>query len=184
MTLWYFSNDFKQTFIHYDFLRQSVFSLHCFNRAVVVTFLAGASGACSLWPLLSLGDLAFAMNGLLSGLVATCSGVNVHNTWSGRLLRSVLVYGECPPDWQPLVCSLYKVGKCSIAVFECPAIHRHTSILTLWIKRQSMSIEPPEWERYCTSSHTNLKKKTLGLFRCSQWPFRQIPENWTLSQMK
>jgi hypothetical protein len=41
-----------------DFLRQAFFSLHCFNRAVVVMVLplAGASGAaCSLWPLLSLG---------------------------------------------------------------------------------------------------------------------------------
>jgi ammonia channel protein AmtB len=47
------------------------------------------------------------MKGVLSGLVATCSGVNVHDTWIGVVigilgavgfLRSVLVYGECPPD--------------------------------------------------------------------------------------
>jgi hypothetical protein len=59
---------FGQTFIRYDFLTQSIFSLHCFNRAVIVTLLAGTSGACSLF------------------LVATSSGVNVHYTCIGIII--------------------------------------------------------------------------------------------------
>jgi len=55
------------------------------GRAVVVTVLAAASGAVTLllFGLWRFGswDLAFAMNGLLGGMVATCSGVNVYDSW-------------------------------------------------------------------------------------------------------
>ena len=50
------------------FSRKAIFLIHCFNRAVVVTLLAGASGACSLF------------------LVATSSGVNVHYTCIGIII--------------------------------------------------------------------------------------------------
>jgi hypothetical protein len=63
------------------------------GQAVIVIVLAGASCACSLLAFAVLNfsewDLAFAaqMNGLLSGLVATCSDVNVKI----RALVSLLV---------------------------------------------------------------------------------------------
>jgi Amt family ammonium transporter len=55
------------------------------GRAVVVTVLAAGSGAVSLllyglWKF-KCWDPAFAINGLLGGMVATCSGVNVYDSW-------------------------------------------------------------------------------------------------------
>jgi ammonia channel protein AmtB len=53
--------------------------------------LAGASGACSLWPLPSLG--------LLSGLVAMSSYVNMHDTWIGIIIGILGVGSFYVPCW-------------------------------------------------------------------------------------
>jgi Amt family ammonium transporter len=55
------------------------------GRAVVVTCLTGASGSMTLLTYsifrFKQWDLGFAMNGLLAGMVASCSGVNVYAPW-------------------------------------------------------------------------------------------------------
>jgi Amt family ammonium transporter len=73
------------------------------GRAVVVTVLAGASGACTLllfaiWKLKH-WNMAFAMNGLLGGMVATCSGVNVYDTWIAVVIGILGAAGFYVQDW-------------------------------------------------------------------------------------
>ena len=59
------------------------------GRVATVTALAGASGCLTLlsvgyyWREEKTVDLGLSMNGLLSGMVATCSGVGYYNPWAG-----------------------------------------------------------------------------------------------------
>ncbi|KAL7572408.1 hypothetical protein ACA910_006588 [Epithemia clementina (nom. ined.)] len=73
------------------------------GRAVVVTNLAAASGGCALlfYGVLRNGvwDPAFAMNGLLGGMVASCSGVNVFDTWSAIIVGILGALGFYVQVW-------------------------------------------------------------------------------------
>ncbi|KAL7564741.1 hypothetical protein ACA910_010152 [Epithemia clementina (nom. ined.)] len=73
------------------------------GRAVVVTNLAATSGGCALlfYGVLcnSVWDPAFAMNGLLGGMVASCSGVNVFDTWSAIIVGMLGALGFYVQVW-------------------------------------------------------------------------------------
>jgi Amt family ammonium transporter len=73
------------------------------GRAVVVTVLAGAAGACSLLAVSVIKfkqwDLAFAMNGLLAGMVASCSGVNVYDTGIAIVVGILAAGGFYVQNW-------------------------------------------------------------------------------------
>lgn len=78
-------------------------SLDATGRAVVVTTLAGSAGACFLlfYGVVRNGswDPAFAMNGLLGGMVATCSGVNVYDSWAALLIGILGAIGFYIQAW-------------------------------------------------------------------------------------
>lgn len=73
------------------------------GRAVVITTLAAGSGACTLlfYGVVRNGvwDPAFAMNGLLGGMVATCSGVNVYDSWVAILIGVLGAWGFYVQVW-------------------------------------------------------------------------------------
>ena len=63
------------------------------GRIVVVTTLAGVSGSLFLLffgaVLYKYWDMKLAMNGLLAGMVATCSGCNLYDPWAGVVVGIV-----------------------------------------------------------------------------------------------
>lgn len=69
----------------------------------MVTTLAAGSGPCSLlfYGVIRNGvwDPAFAMNGLLGGMVATCSGVNVYDSWVAILIGILGAWGFYVQVW-------------------------------------------------------------------------------------
>ena len=65
--------------------------------------MAAGSGACTLlfYGVIRNGvwDPAFAMNGLLGGMVATCSGVNVYDSWAAILVGIFGAWGFYIQVW-------------------------------------------------------------------------------------
>lgn len=68
-----------------------------------MTVLAGSAGAfvSLLWGLWRFGtwDMAYAVNGLLGGMVATCSGVNVYDPWIGVCVGILGAAGTYAQIW-------------------------------------------------------------------------------------
>eukprot|EP00549_Striatella_unipunctata_P007703 CAMPEP_0118701394 /NCGR_PEP_ID=MMETSP0800-20121206/17226_1 /TAXON_ID=210618 ORGANISM="Striatella unipunctata, Strain CCMP2910" /NCGR_SAMPLE_ID=MMETSP0800 /ASSEMBLY_ACC=CAM_ASM_000638 /LENGTH=460 /DNA_ID=CAMNT_0006602309 /DNA_START=45 /DNA_END=1427 /DNA_ORIENTATION=- len=67
------------------------------GRAVVVTTLGGAAGSFTLliWGFYANGvwDLTYPINGLLAGMIGTCSGANVLDPWAAFILGILAAVG-------------------------------------------------------------------------------------------